>query len=341
VIDNLSPVEREFEMVRAALNRGTSIAALKEIAKMFNLSGCAQKKEVLYNRIRDSPHVTKISETKFEYHRPKRGASAGGKKIPTWILLTPKEVPSMDSIDMGTGTQSGFFGPTNKENAVGGMHSNFLTSPDERIQRPKFEPKREKKRMDPEAKPPPPRENGHPPDYCRSLLPPISRARPKDYFDTQLTATWIDWCVTATNLRVYSSRAGSGEYQDFMLFDLTEMYKMIGVLFANGLTPKPQFDFWFCTQEEEPLFGSNMISKALAQKNLAMGNTIKASRRWKHFRCYFTMQDYHENPREQQRKNPLWKVQRLIDKLNKQAKDMWVPGIFVAIDEQKLGFQGQ
>ena len=41
VIDNLPPVEPEFEMVRAALNRGTSVAALKEIAKMFNLSGGA------------------------------------------------------------------------------------------------------------------------------------------------------------------------------------------------------------------------------------------------------------------------------------------------------------
>ena len=170
VIDNLSPVELEFEMVRAALNWGASVAALKEIAKMFNLLGGVQKKEVLFNQIRDSPHVTKISETEFEYRRPKRGASAGGKKIPTWILLTPEEVPSMDSIDIGTGTQSGFFGPTNLENAVGGMHSNFLTSPDKRIQRLKFEPKREKKRMDPEAKPPPPREDGHLP----RLLPQSS-----------------------------------------------------------------------------------------------------------------------------------------------------------------------
>ena len=106
----------------------------------------------------------------------------------------------VDGVDMRTGAQSGFFGPTNKENAVGGMHSNFLTLPDKRIQRLKFEPKREKKRKDPEAEPPPPREDSHPSDYCRSLLPPISHARPKDYFDTQLTAAWFNWCATATNL---------------------------------------------------------------------------------------------------------------------------------------------
>jgi len=38
--------------------------------------------------------------------------------------------------------------------------------------------------------------------------------------------------------------------------------------------------------------------------------------------------------------NPLWKVQELLDELNKQAKDMWVLGKWVAIDEQTLGFQG-
>ena len=223
--------------------------------------------------------------------------------------------------------------------------SNFLTADDERIQRPKFGPKREKKRKAADDvaddEPPPPREDGHPYDYCRSLLPHISRARPKDYFDTQLTPEWLGWCTTATNLRAYSSGAGAGEYQDFVPFDLAEVYKMIGVLFANGLTPKPLFDHWFCSQEEEPLFGSTMISNALNRKNPVTGKTIKARRRWKHFRRYFTMQDYREVPREQQRKNPLWKVQRLIDELNKQAKDMWVPGIFVAIDEQTIGFQGQ
>jgi hypothetical protein len=48
------------------------------------------------------------------------------------------------------------------------------------------------------------------------------------------------------------------------------------VLFINGLTPKPQFNYWFCSQDEEPLFGSNMISKALNWKNLATGKTVTA-----------------------------------------------------------------
>ncbi len=99
------------------------------------------------------------------------------------------------------------------------------------------------------------------------------------------------------------SGMGAGKYQDFMPFNLAEVYRMIGILFANGLTPKPQFDHWFSSQDEEPLFGSTMISNALNWKNPATRKTIKVRRCWKNFRHYFTMQDYHEVPWEQQKKN--------------------------------------
>ncbi len=116
---------------------------------------------------------------------------------------------------------------------------------------------------------------------------------------------------------------------------------MIGVLSANGLTPKPQFDYWFCLEDHEPLFGSNLITNALRWKNTLTGKRIKAARHWKHFCRYFTVANYPDSPKEKQKANPMWKVQELLNELNKQAKDMWVPGKFVAIgDEQTIGFQG-
>jgi hypothetical protein len=125
-------------------------------------------------------------------------------KVTTWIILTPEAVPSVDGIDMGTGAQKGFFGPTNKENAVGGTRVNFSTS--EHVELPMFEQKKPKKRRkadDTNNPNPPPttREDGHPSDACRKQLPPLSRARPKDFFDIQLTPAFFDWAVTATNLR--------------------------------------------------------------------------------------------------------------------------------------------
>ncbi len=88
------------------------------------------------------------------------------------------------------------------------------------------------------------------------------------------------------------------------------------------------------------MLGSNLISNALQRKNAAMGKTVKAAHRWKHFGWYFTVADYHESPKEKQKSDPMWKVCELLDELNKQAKDMWVPGKWVAIDKQTLGFQG-
>ncbi len=110
--------QQEFEMIQVVLNRLTGVAVLKGIATLFSLSTNAPKKEVLFNHISDSPHVTKISDTPFEYRQAKTNVS-GGVKIPTWILLTPEKVPPVAGVDMGTGAQIGFFGPTNQENAVG------------------------------------------------------------------------------------------------------------------------------------------------------------------------------------------------------------------------------
>jgi hypothetical protein len=69
------------------------------------------------------------------------------------------------------------------------------------------------------------------------------------------------------------------------------------------------------------LLGSDLISTTLRKKNSASGKTIKAARCWKHFLQYFTVADYRDSPREKQKVNPLWKVQELLDKLNKQAKE--------------------
>jgi hypothetical protein len=107
---------------------------------------------------------------------------------------------------MGTSASIGFFGPTNKENAVGGKQSNFSTS--EPVERPKFEPKKPKKRKvisnsDAKNDPTPPttRDDGHPSDTCWKQLPPLSKARPKDFFDTQLTPAFMDWAVRGQRSR--------------------------------------------------------------------------------------------------------------------------------------------
>ncbi len=83
-----------------------------------------------------------------------------------------------------------------------------------------------------------------------------------------------------------------------------------------------------------------MMTNALRRHNRATGKKISAVRRWRHFRRYLTFADYRDSPKEKQKADPLWKVERLLRHLNKRCRDMWIPGKWVAIDEQTLGFQG-
>ncbi len=154
----------------------------------------------------------------------------------------------------------------------------------------------------------------------------------------QLTPKFIEYVVEATNLRAYASGAGSGQYADFIPFDAPKLYKMFGVLFANGLSLKPQFDLWFSPLNKEPLLWSDMMTNALCHQNRATGRTICGMRRWRHFCWYLTFADYRDNPKEKQKADLLWKVERLLQYLNKRCRDMWVPGKWVAIYEQMLGF---
>ena len=91
----------------------------------------------------------------------------------------------------------------------------------------------------------------------------------------------------------------------------------------------------------EPLFGNDKFARAM-DKHVGhrKRHRVSGQSRWKHFRRYFTLSDFRENPKDSQRTNLLWKVQTLLDELNAQASRMWVPGKFLAVDEQTIGFQG-
>ncbi len=64
------------------------------------------------------------------------------RKKEAWKILIPEVVPPVPGINLATGAQVGFYGPANKENAVGATRSNFLTK--EKIVRPRFERKGQK-----------------------------------------------------------------------------------------------------------------------------------------------------------------------------------------------------
>ena len=111
----------KFEKLRISYQK-TTAKALLEIATKLNIGQSGSKRK-LFDRIRDfgNGRIDKVDDDSFDYHRE----IVNGEKVPTWLLLRPEPIPPIPGIDMATGTQPGFFGPTNKENAVGGGAPKF------------------------------------------------------------------------------------------------------------------------------------------------------------------------------------------------------------------------
>ena len=114
-------------------------------------------------------------------------------------------------------------------------------------------------------------ENGHTSTAARELLPDeIRDCHPSDFFHTQISRKFIQRCIVdTTNARAAAEGAGFGGtvYTDYEPFDLEEVNKMIGLLFLNGLAPRPIFKMWF---EHHNIFGNEFIGKAL-NKQMARG----------------------------------------------------------------------
>jgi hypothetical protein len=153
------------------------------------------------------------------------------------------------------GAQEGFFGPTNQENAVGASKSQYCCREEDKIRRPEFASKSPDLAVS---------EKGGISPAARKLLPEeIRDCRPKNFFDTQISPEFVKRCmVDTTNTHAAAEGVGFGgtQYDDWEPFNLAEMNKIMGLLFVNGLSPRPRIKMWF---EPHPIFGNTFIAGAM------------------------------------------------------------------------------
>jgi hypothetical protein len=309
-----------------------TVAELKDLCRSLSIASTGNK-SALFQRIRDcsSAAIEKINDESF-YYRKKKGEDVD-LSLPRWVILNPEPAPSVDGVDMCRGAEEGFFGPTNVENAEGAPKFQYCCRDEDKIHRPEFTSKIPEVRAS---------DKGHISPAARKLLPDeIRDCRPKDFFNTQISPEFIKRCIVdTTNARAAAEGAGFGGsiYHDYEPFDTAEMYRFLGLLFLNGLSPRPRISMWF---ESHIIFGNEFIAKAMHKQRGRGQRSIHGARRWKHFRRFMCMFDFRQDARKETAKNPLWKIQHLLDELNDNASKMWIPGKWLSIDEQTLGFQGR
>ncbi len=143
---------------------------------------------------------------------------------------------------------------------------------------------------------------------CDLLPDNICDCHLKHSFDTQVLLEFVQKSiVNTTNAQAAAEDAGHREtvYRDYKLFDLTEVYKMIGLLFVNGPSPQPLFKMWF---QRHNIFGNKCISKAVHKQMPCSQQAIHGFWRWKHFRLFMWMFDFCEDAKKETGKNPQWKI---------------------------------
>ena len=331
----------EYEIVSITMK--STVAELKEIAKAVNV-GIGGNKATLFARIRDSGSNLILRGDNNESFQFKKvatssaaeGGSDGGidPNAPYWIILNPEIPPPIPGVDMSTGAEIGFFGPTNANNSAGAQKHNFLMHPLERIKRPTFSS------MDPSKSI---NDDGHPSVKAKNAIPRMMHAWPIDFFNLMITPRFVEKVMVAcTNQKAAAegARVGGTLYKDFVPFDVDEMYRFIGLLFANGLAPKPDITKWFEGSSTDQLLGSDFIAP-LMNKRLPRGGNVPGIRRWRHFWCFLCLYDFRQNAKDAAAKDPLWKIRLMLHHLNKQARLMWVTGKSLSVDEQTIAFKGK
>ena len=252
----------------------TTSNTLKELAKEMGVQYTGAKK-ILWNRIIESGHQSILRRANDGQSFTFRRKKAAEGSVPRWVVLTPEPVPPVANIDMATGAERGFFGPTNPNNSVGATRSNFCTLVGDQISRPEFGPKKPPSEepfdalpvFGPAPRPDPVNEKGHPSKAVYSVIGDVRYSRPKDYFDLQLSPKFFSNIRKGTNHRACAEGVGLGvtgremkDYGDYVAFDDAEIYKFVGLMFANDLMPKPNFESWFKSLPTRPLYSSNFIS---------------------------------------------------------------------------------
>ena len=345
----VAPAAKEIVTHTVQFSNKYTLSFLKELYVKLGLGEQPAKgarKRLIFDRIRDSGKVHKINDDSFSYEMEKEQSGEQNQDngtAPYWVILSGTECQLPDGFD-ASGAECGYYAPTNQDNHPGAPKLEYLTRDKERIVRPAFGPKQRKSGK--AGRPVVLRELsdvGGPSSYAMSQLnEDFASIRPKDLFSLQLTEDFFkNTLLKCTNARAAAEGAGSSQYKDFAPFDLEEIYKFTGILFANAVCPKPQLNMWFKSTRDHKIYGNEMFQSALDKKVNGSSTKISGERRWRHFRQYMCLYDFRKCPKKLSAKDPFWKVHSILDELRKNAQRCWVTGKCVSIDEQTIGFKGQ
>ena len=166
----------------------------------------------------------------------------------------------------------------------------------------------------------------HPARWFKAFLP--TKVTSKNAFS-------IENCLRWTNTKAIMEGAGlGGKYDDFTNFDIHEFKRHLGLYLLQAISPSPQIDMKFQSQQNDPVNGNDMVYEAFGSC------PWKAERRHKHFKCFFSSVDP-TIPTPSRNTHPNHKVSPLLKHMITVSKEAVCLGRNLSCDEQTIGFDKQ
>ena len=106
----------------------------------------------------------------------------------------------------------------------------------------------------------------------------------------------------------------------------------MGLYVLQGVSPSPQVEMKFCSQNEDPVNGNDLCFKVFGGKS-------KGKRRHAMFKKYFAACDPIV-PTPNVKISPNWKIEKLVKQILHISKKAMFIGRWISVDEMTIGFKG-
>ena len=117
----------------------------------------------------------------------------------------------------------------------------------------------------------------------------------------------------------------------FVNFTKVELMQHLSLYLMHAISPSPQIELKFKTQEEDPVNDSNSCQRSFGTRGVT---------RHKEFKAYFTVCNPIFSTRSTS-SHPNWKIDPYLKNMMKVSKDYVSIGQAISIDQQDISFQGR
>ena len=177
---------------------------------------------------------------------------------------------------------------------------------------------------------------------CEETVPNIAflhkngigfNSSPSEWFDVFFPRkSSVNSKISVEDITKWTNQKGMLD-EKWLNFSSDEIMAHIGLYVLQGVSPSPQIEMKFSSQQEDPVNGNDLCHRIFGGKS-------KGNKRHRLFKTYFAACDP-VVPTPDSKESPNWKVEKLIKQIMHISKQAMLIGKWVSVDKQAISFKGR